>query len=167
MQYSQTGDRTRLPKNSRASPSMKTFIFEVRLLRHGNVSRTIEIPEAFSLYRLAEAVIGAFGFDFDHAFGFFDSDQGTGHIFAAERKYDLFTDMIEQGQDIEPTGAGSVKKTMVSEVWQKPGDRMVMLFDYGDDWRFTVLLKARGVEDKKKKYPAVLEKTGRAPKQYA
>ncbi len=103
---------------------MKTLIFEVQLLGHGSVSRTIEIPEAFSL-------------------------------------------MIEQGQDIEPTGAGSVKKTMVSEVWQKPGDRMVMLFDYGDDWRFTVLLKARGVEDKKKKYPAVLEKTGRAPKQYA
>jgi hypothetical protein len=146
---------------------MKTFIFEVRLLKHGNASRTIEIPEAFSLYRLAEGVIGAFGFAFDHAFGFFDSDQGIGHIFGAKRKYDLFTDMIEQGQDIEPTGAGSVKKTMVSEVWQKPGDRMVMLFDYGDDWRFNVLLKTVGAEDKKKKYPVVLEKTGRAPKQYA
>jgi hypothetical protein len=146
---------------------MKTFIFEVQLLGHGNVSRTIEIPEAFSLYRLAEAVIGAFGFDFDHAFGFFDSDQGSGHIFATERKYDLFTDMIEQGQDIEPTGAGSVKKTMISEVWQIPGDRMVMLFDYGDDWRFTVLFKVRGVEDKKRNYPAILEKAGRAPKQYA
>jgi hypothetical protein len=146
---------------------MKTLIFKVQLLGRRNVSRTIEIPEAFSLYRLAEAVIGAFGFDFDHAFGFFDSDQGLGHIFAAERKYDLFTDMIEQGQDIEPTGAGSVKKTMVSEVWQKPGDRMIMLFDYGDDWRFNVLLKAMGVEETKKKYPAVLEKTGRAPKQYA
>jgi len=71
------------------------------------------------------------------------------------------------GQDIEPTGAGSVKKTMISEVWQIPGDRMVMLFDYGDDWRFAVLLKAGGVWDKKKKYPAVLERTGRAPKQYA
>lgn len=146
---------------------MKTLIFEVQLLGHGNVSRTIEIPEAYSLYRLAEGVIGAFGFNFDHAFGFFDSDQGIGHIFGAERKYDLFTDMIEQGQDLEPTGAGSVQKTMVSEVWQKPGDRMVMLFDYGDDWHFNVLLQALGVEDKKKKYPAVLKKIGRAPKQYA
>jgi hypothetical protein len=36
---------------------MKTFIFEVKLLGHGNVARTIEIPEAFSLYRLAEAVL--------------------------------------------------------------------------------------------------------------
>jgi len=144
---------------------MKTLIFEVRLLGHENASRTIEIPEAYSLYRLAEAVIGAFEFDFDHAFGFFDSDQGTGHIFAAERKYDLFTDMIGQGQDLEPTGAGSVKKTMVSEVWQKPGDHMVMLFDYGDDWRFNVLLKALSVEDRK--YPVVLQRTGRAPKQDA
>jgi Plasmid pRiA4b ORF-3-like protein len=146
---------------------MKTCIFEVQLLGHRNISRTIEIPEAFSLYRLAEAVIGAFGFDFDHAFGFFDSDQGTGDIFAAERKYDLFTDMIKEGEDIDPTGAGSVKKTMASEVWQEPGDRMVMLFDYGDDWRFTVVLKAWGVQDKKRKYPVILEKTGRAPRQYA
>src|SRR5260370_3057430 len=113
MQYSQTGDRTRLPKNSRASPSMKTFIFEVRLLRHGNVSRTIEIPEAFSLYRLAEAVIGAFDFEFDHAFGFFDSDQATGHIFAPERKYDLFTDMIEQAQDINAPASLGSNKTVV------------------------------------------------------
>jgi len=28
---------------------MKTLIFEVQLLGHGSVSRTIEIPEAFSL----------------------------------------------------------------------------------------------------------------------
>jgi hypothetical protein len=146
---------------------MKTCIFEVQVLRHRNISRTIEIPEAFSLYRLAEALIGAFGFDFDHAFGFFDSDQGTGHIFAAERKYDLFTDMIEEGEDIEPTGAGSVKKTMVSEVRREPSDRMVMLFDYGDDWRFTVVLKAWGVQDKTRKYPVILEEKGHAPKQYA
>ena len=44
---------------------------------------------------------------------------------------------------------------------------MVMLFDYGDDWRFTVVLKAWGVQDKKRKYPVILEKKGRAPRQYA
>jgi hypothetical protein len=146
---------------------MRTCIFEVRLLRHKNISRTIEVPEAWSLYRLAEAVIDAFGFDFDHAFGFFDSDAEPYHLFAAGRKYELFTDMIEEGQDIEPTGAGSVKKTMVSEVWQKPGDRIVMLFDYGDDWRFRIVLKAWDLQDTRRKYPVILEKTGRAPKQYA
>lgn len=146
---------------------MKTCIFEVQLLRHRNVSRTIELPEALSLYRLAETVINAFGFAFDHAFGFFDFAQGTGNILAAEKKYDLFTDMIEEGEDIEPTGAGSVKKTMVSEVWREPGARMVMLFDYGDDWLFTVVFKAWGVQDKTRKYPVILEKKGRAPRQYA
>jgi hypothetical protein len=54
---------------------MKTCIFEVNLLGRKNVvSRTIEVPEAISLYDLAEAVIDAFGFDFDHAFGFFDAE---------------------------------------------------------------------------------------------
>jgi hypothetical protein len=56
---------------------------------------------------------------------------------------------------------------MISEAWQKPGDRLVMLFDYGDDWRFKIVLKAWGLRDTRRKYPVILEETGRAPKQYA
>jgi hypothetical protein len=138
---------------------MKTCIFEVRLLnRRNEVSRTIEIPEAYSLYSLAEAVIDAFGFDFDHAFGFFDSDEEPYHRLAAARKYELFTDMIEEGMVIEPTGAGSVKKTMICEAWRKPGDCLTMLFDYGDDWRFRIVLKGWDVADKGRKYPMLLER---------
>lgn len=34
-------------------------------------SRDIEIDPAKSLYLLAEAIVSAFGFNFDHAFGFY------------------------------------------------------------------------------------------------
>jgi len=51
-------------------------------------------------------------------------------------------------------------------VWQSAGDKMLFLFDYGGEWLFVVELKGFGEEDTKKKYPRVLKKVGRTPKQY-
>ena len=37
------------------------------------ISREIEILENASLYKLAEAVVDAYDFNFDHCFGFYDT----------------------------------------------------------------------------------------------
>lgn len=50
-------------------PRASTHIFRVQLWP--NVYRDIEIDSNKSLYDLAVAIIRAFGFEFDHAFGFF------------------------------------------------------------------------------------------------
>ena len=50
-------------------PRASTHIFRVRLWP--KVHRDIEIDSRKSLYDLAAAIVRAFGFDFDHAFGFF------------------------------------------------------------------------------------------------
>jgi len=134
-------------------------------LRGKKVVREIEAPENFSLYRLAEAIIGAYDFDFDHAFGFF-SKISESEYFKSERQYELFTDLIEEGEDLEPTGAESVKKTKIAEVWKNPGDKMLFLFDYGDNWLFTVELIGFGKKEAKTKYPRILKSAGKAPKQY-
>lgn len=79
-----------------------TFIFRVALAGDTSIYRDIEIDPSKSLYRLAEAIVSAFGFDFDHAFGFYH-----GEPFASRRKhpfYELFADMGEAD------GALSVKK---------------------------------------------------------
>lgn len=141
---------------------MTTYSFDTHLFRRNNISRRIEILEATSLYELAEAIVGAYGFDFDHAFGFFSDVKE--YCFRSEKKYELFADMEDMG--IEATGSGSVTKTKVSQVWSTPGDKMMLLFDYGDDWRFVVTLKAFGEKGSEKKYPLVLTKIGKAPKQY-
>ena len=78
--------------------------------------------------------------------------------------YELFADMKDEG--IEPTGAGSVKKTKIGEVWKKVGDKMMMLFDYGDDWRFVVELSGFGEKQPKTKYPRIIKSIGNAPEQY-
>lgn len=141
---------------------MKTRIFSTHLFRDKKISRDIEIKEDASLYKLAEAIIGAYDFDFDHCFGFF-STIGE-RYFDSKRKYELFTDLEDEG--IEPTGAGSVKKTKISEVWKNIGDKMLFLFDYGDNWLFVVELAAFGMAEPKTKYPRVIKKLGQAPEQY-
>lgn len=141
---------------------MKTFIFETSLLRDKKIVRRIEVLENINLYKLAEAIIGAYGFDFDHAFGFFNDI--SERYYDSEKKYELFTDMEDQG--IEPTGAKSVKKTKIGEAWEKPGDKMLFLFDYGDDWLFVAELKGFGEKQPKIKYPCVLKSAGKAPEQY-
>jgi len=144
---------------------MKTYIFKINLLRSPKIVREIEIPNNISLYKLAEAIVDAYNFNFDHCFGFF-SKISEDRYFDSEKKYELFTDLIEEGENLESTGAGSVKKTKIKEVWQSAGDKMLFLFDYGGEWLFVVELKGFGEEDTKKKYPRVLKKVGRTPKQY-
>ena len=82
--------------------------------RGPEISREIEISENDSLYKLAEIIVEAYNFYFDHCFGFFDKI-GEWHYLDSEKKYELFTDLIEEGEPLEPTGAGSVKKTKYCE----------------------------------------------------
>ncbi len=81
--------------------------------------------------------------------------------------YSTLSDLIEEGQDIEPTGAGSVRKTEIRQVWKNKGDKMMFLFDYGDCWQFIITLKNfNETEYNKRKYPIVSNIKGTSPKQY-
>ena len=141
---------------------MKTYIFKTKLLNDKEIVREIEVAENISLYKLAEAIVSAYDFYFDHAFGFYSNMKGD--YFKSKKMYELFADLEEGG--IEPTGAGSVKKTKIGEVWEKVGDKMMMLFDYGDGWQFAVELISFGEKAVKTKYPRLLKSIGKAPEQY-
>jgi len=140
---------------------MKTFIFKTKLLSDKKIAREIEVLENTNLYKLAGAIVDAYDFDFDHCFGFF-SKITDGLCFDSERKYELLTDI----PDVEQTGAGSVEKTKIGEVWRAVGDKMLFLFDYGDDWRFVVELAGLGERRLKTKYSRLLKRVGIAPPQY-
>lgn len=143
---------------------MKTYILKTQFLHAKKVVRYIEALESTNLFRLAEAIVDAYDFDFDHAFGFFRTIT-DGWNFREVEKYELFADMEDQG--IEPVDAGSVKNTKISNIWKQKGDKMLFLFDYGDDWRWIVTLKEFGERDQKQKYPRVVKKVGVAPEQYS
>jgi hypothetical protein len=140
--------------------SSETFILRAALDRQKSIYRDIEIESSKSLYRLAEAITNAFGFDFDHAFGFY-SGLTPAKLTRVDPRYELFADMGES----DP-GVFSVKKTKVSQAFPAIGHTLLFLFDYGDEWRFRVSLKETGTKQPKVRYPRVVTVRGNAPPQY-
>jgi hypothetical protein len=136
-----------------------TVIIRAALDGESSVFRDIEIDPSRSLYKLAEAICSAFNFDFDHAFGFYGGDPFGRK--RAQPRYELFADMGEADRD-----SLSVKKTKIAEAFPDIGRALLFLFDYGDEWRFRVKLKARGNKAAKTRYPCVVASGGEAPAQY-
>jgi hypothetical protein len=140
--------------------SKDTLILRAALDGELSIFREIEIDPSKSLYALAEAIVAAFGFDFDHAFGFY-SGLKPATMMRSLPRYELFADM----GDAEP-GVGSVKKTAIARAFPEIGHTMMFLFDYGDGWHFRVSLKAGGTKLPKVRYPRVVGTRGDAPEQY-
>ena len=137
-----------------------THIFRVSLLHTAKTDRDIEIASSASLHDLAAAIVQAFDFDLDHAFGFY-SGKTPRTLMREEPKYELFADM----DDME-TDAQSVERTTVATAFPKPRHQMTFLFDYGDEWLFKVILTGTGQKAPKTRYPKVLATRGASPKQY-
>src|SRR5688572_26163970 len=114
-----------------------THIFRIILEDDPTVSREIEIESQKTLSDLAKGIVQAFDFDFDHAFGFYPCEVRGGRR-GTQPKYELFADM---GED---TDALSVRKTRITDAFPQVGHTMMFLFDYGDNWRFTVEVIGRG-----------------------
>lgn len=139
---------------------MTPYILRAGLYGKMSIYRNIEIEPSKSLYKLAEAIVTAFGFEFDHAFGFY-SGLKPATLMRTLPRYELFADM----GDADP-GVGGVKKTRISQAFAEIDQTMVFLFDYSDDWHFRVSLKAKGTKLAKVRYPRVVAARGAAPPQY-
>lgn len=142
---------------------MNTYIFTIKWKDNPKIIRRIEILGGSTLYKLAETIIDAFNFDFDHCFGFFSNTEGD--YFKSKKKYELFADLEDEG--IEPVDSGSVKKNKVKDVFKKEGEEMLFYFDYGDSWEFIIKFDSFGKKIVGKNYPKIIESKGRAPRQYA
>lgn len=134
-----------------------TLLFRAKLNHHKRTYRDIEISDNASLFRLAETILDAFGFQFDHCFGFYP----TSNIFGRDphkTHYELFVDLGEEHH----LAAKSVKKTKAKDLWDTPKQKWWMLFDYGDDWVFEIELRATTSTAPH----GVIRQSGEAPKQY-
>jgi Plasmid pRiA4b ORF-3-like protein len=134
-----------------------THLFRASL--RGRLYRDVELPSSRSLEDLAAAIVGAFGFDFDHPFGFYSNLTGRYH--EAKERYELFADMGEADE-----GVRSVRRTKLGIAFPKLGKKMLFLFDYGDEWQFKVELIGLGQKKPGASYPRVVKQVGQAPPQY-
>jgi len=144
--------------------SSKTYIIRVKFEARKKIYRDIELPENTSLYSFAKAILDAFGFDFDHLFGF-GNKPGYYH---SDIQYELKTEgssfALFEGESVP----GDVKKITISEVpfFSQIKDKMYFLFDFGDDWSFEIELRDFQEVKKDKEYPVILKVNGEAPEQY-
>jgi len=146
--------------------ALEYYIFDVWFYGDENctdkkrIIRKIQIAGTKSLYNFAKVITQAFGFQFDHCFGFYDTLKDKRNC---EKAYELFVDIGE-----EPTRkiAKGVKKVKISQAFKHIGDKLVFLFDYGDGWQFNVELQERRNAEKWDLKPVILESIGKAPLQY-
>ena len=101
-------------KKRKPNKNDKEYVFKVSLGSENpyysrakeKVWRSIAALGGQSLYNFAESIVDAFGFDFDHCFGFFDNLKDWTK---SKERYELFADLEDEG--IEPVDSGSVKNT--------------------------------------------------------
>lgn len=120
----------------------------------------VRVVEQSTLFELADALLGAIGFDLDHAFGF-HSNLKNAYDNDMEQEYTLFADQGEARLDHD-TG---VEKTFIGDVFDK-GKKMLFHFDYGEDWMFIVECIEIETSTSRKRRPEVLKVVGRFPEQY-
>jgi hypothetical protein len=153
------------PKNTTKAAVSGLYIFDVWLYGDEDyteakkIIRRIQIPGSKTLYNLAKVIIDAFDFQFDHCFGFYDNFMDKRNC---RKVFELFVDI---GEEARPQAKG-VKKTKISQAFDGVGEKLIMLFDYGDGWQFNVELKEIRKDAKGATKPVILESIGKAPLQY-
>ncbi len=146
--------------------ALEYYIFDIWLYGDADctdekrIIRKIQIAGTKSLYNFAKVITQAFGFQFDHCFGFYDTLKDKMNC---KKAFELFLDVGE-----EPTRkiAKGVKKVKISQAFKNIDEKMIFLFDYGDGWQFNVELKEIRNAEKWDLKPVILESIGKAPLQY-
>ena len=118
-------------------------------------SRTIAMPAQMTLDDLHGMIQKAFSFDNDHLYGFF---MNVKNPYNGEQYYDP---RIEEG---EADGFAAAEISLASLNLYE-GQQFLYVFDFGDQWTFRITL-VRHLPDERTTKARVIEKVGKAPKQY-
>ena len=124
-------------------------VFKVAL---GSVYRKIAVPGITSLEALAGSILRAFNFDNDHLYEF-----------VYKNRYGI-TERV-----VHPYVESDDLYTTECEVGELPlykGMELIFHFDFGDDWRFQLIVESITSEDISCSEPTVIEQHGNPPEQY-
>ncbi len=128
----------------------RDYTFTVYL--YNDVWRRIAISSENTLYDLHNIIQKAFKFDDDHLYDFSIEREGFNDM-----KY--FSPMGDMGPFVD--------EAYIGKLGLRVGSRMIYLFDYGDSWKFHIILDSIDKKDKPLKNPKVVESFGKAPRQYS
>jgi len=114
--------------------------------------RKIAIPDRSDLDQLSTAILKAFNFDNDHLYCFTYTD-----IFG------LLIKIYHPYMEDEDVCADEV---LIGNLPLEPGSVMEYLYDFGDNWKFEVMLESVQPSNFRMKKARVIESHGQAPEQY-
>jgi hypothetical protein len=129
------------------------YIFKVAL--GPQLWRRIALPGSMNLDSLSSMILQAYNFDDDQHFYRFSYPNRFGEIIQINCPAALFDEERR-----------STKRAIIENLPLKPGSVMTYLFDFLDNWTFTITLERIDASDPTIKEPFILESEGQAPKQY-
>lgn len=146
---------TLLPDGGPSAGPLLVYSLRVRLQWQPSVWRVIEMTADQTLEDLHEAIQDAFGWDRDHLYAFFLSG----------RAWDSSTEIGCPSLDgeMEPPTADEVT---LGDLDPQPGQRLLYLFDFGDDLRHDIEVLGIAPPSAEGQYPRIAETHGAAPPQY-
>ena len=125
------------------------YLFRVALAK--GVWRKIEISSNHTLLDLHNAIQNAFQFDSDHLYSFFmDGIPWSDEKFSSPYE--------DEGPHVD--------EVRIGELGLAKGQTILYLFDYGDEWRFSVTLEEIQQNKPHPKKPRIIESKGKNPEQY-
>jgi hypothetical protein len=128
-------------------------VFTAELQRGGRFSARVALPGSAVLDDLSDLILDAIGFDRDHLYQFTIQRQRGG-----ETHYDA-----PRGMMVE---APYTDEARIGDLPLEQGDAMTYLYDFGDNWKFSVVLREVDDSDDAPAEPTILSTYGEAPEQY-
>jgi len=111
------------------------FQFKIQLLHISEpmVWRRLLVPEQFSFLRLHHVIQSAFGWEDDHLFQFSPKGYGSFPLVNIPNPEDDFMFRDEKSLN--------AAKTKLFEIFTMPKQKMIYIYDFGDDWKHQVTLE--------------------------
>jgi hypothetical protein len=145
--------------------TLKVFITSGPILdkfarKNPQISRTIAIRGDQTLEDLHEEIFDAFDREEEHMYEFLF---GRGPTDRNALRY-VLPMVADDGWSDPP--AGVVDSTTIDSLGLKVKDRFWYWFDFGDDWKHRIEVKAVADPAPPGRYPAVVDRVGESPPQY-
>jgi len=104
------------------------------------VWRRIVVPANYNLYQFHMALQGAFGWENSHLFQFCEKDLSDAIGYSVPYEEDSNTEIID------------AKKTKMSKIFAKPGQKYHYIYDFGDHWKHQITFEKKDEEEMRGPY---------------
>lgn len=145
-----TGELTKLFIGQEKVLQKGRYVFKVSLDK--DCWRTIQLDDMHTLLHMHELILAAFDFDDDHLYAFYmDGKPFSKNCYNSRMDF--------QGPFVD--------EVTIGELYLRVGQSFVYLFDFGDEWTFTVVLESiDDWEGNGQIERTILQSKGESPEQY-